>query len=481
MKKKAKKAATKTGAAKSSAGTAKALWSGRFASGPCESMKAVGDSLRVDRRLVRHDLIASGAHARMLGAQGIIPKKDAKAILVGLQSILDDLEAGKLRVEGADEDVHSWIERTLRERVGDAGARLHTARSRNDQVVTAFRLWLRDELYLLADQDVPALIASLVAQASANADVIVPAYTHMQRGQPVLFAHQLLAYCEMFDRDRRRLAAAIGAAGAACPLGSGAATGVPYPVDRDAVAGELGFDAPSANSMDAVSDRDFAVEALAALALLQVHLSRLAEDVCLWASSEWRLLALGDEVSTGSSIMPQKRNPDGAELTRGKTGRVIGHLTGTLAMLKGLPMTYDRDLQEDKEAVFDAVDTVQTCVHVMTDTIARSRFLPENAAGLLRRGHLLATELADFLVGKGIPFRHAHEKTGAAIRALDERGLDLSDAGEDELVALDADFAGCAAALDFRRAVDRRDHPGGTATRRVAAAIRAWKRRLGAR
>ena len=477
-----KKTATKAAPAAPSAAPPaerKALWSGRFASGPCESMKAVGDSLRVDRRLVLHDITASIAHARMLGKQKIIQRKDSAAIVRGLERMLLELESGKLRVEGPDEDVHSWIERTLTERIGEAGKRVHTARSRNDQVATAFRLWLRDEAMDLLDRDVTALQRALVVQADATMGLLVPAYTHMQRGQPVLFAHQLLAHSEALARDQRSLYAVVGVISESCPLGSGAATGVPYPVDREAVAAELDFDAASPNSMDAVSDRDFAVEALAALALLQVHLSRLAEDVCLWASSEWRLLELGDEVSTGSSIMPQKRNPDGAELTRGKTGRVIGHLTGLLTTLKGLPMTYNRDLQEDKEAVFDAVDTVRTCVHVMTDTIARSRFRAEAADALLRRGHLLATELADFLVGKGVPFRQAHEIVGGIVRTCDEREIDLSELVEADLAALDPRFEGCAGALDFRRAIDRRDHVGGTATRRVKAALAAWKKRIG--
>jgi argininosuccinate lyase len=456
----------------------KSLWSGRFASGPCESMKAIGDSLRFDRRLVHHDLVASQAHARMLGRQGILSKKDAKAIVVGLQSILDDLEAGKIRVEGPDEDVHSWIERTLTERVGEAGKRVHTGRSRNDQVATAFRMWVIHEGFALRE-DVRLLLVALVGQAEETLGVVVPAYTHLQRGQPTLLSHHLLAHVEAFSRDHSRFGVRTWlSTRRACPLGSGAATGVPYPVDRAWVAEELGFDAPAANSMDAVSDRDFAVEFLAALALLQVHLSRLAEDVCLWASAEWRLLELGDEVSTGSSIMPQKRNPDGAELTRGKTGRVIGHLAALLTTLKGLPMTYNRDLQEDKEAVFDAVDTVRSCVLVMADTIARSRFRPEAAEALLRRGHLLATELADFLVGKGVPFREAHEIVGGVVRTCDEREIDLSDLAEADLAALDPRFAGCAKALDFRRAVDRRDHVGGTATKQVKAQIRRWKKTL---
>jgi argininosuccinate lyase len=286
----------------------------------------------------------------------------------------------------------------------------------------------------------------------------------------------------MLERDMARLLAVAARTKAKCPLGSGAATGVAYRVDREAVARELLFHAPAANSMDAVSDRDFATGALYALSLTSVHLSRLAEDVCLWSSSEWSLLELGDEVSTGSSIMPQKRNPDGAELTRGKTGRVIGHLVALLTTLKGLPMTYNRDLQEDKEAVFDAYDTVVMCLRVMTDTIAKSRFRPEAAERLLKKGHLLATELADFLVAeKGVAFRDAHEVAGKLVRTLDEDGRDLSEVDEAWLTHFDARFRGSSKWLDFRRAVDRRDHVGGTAARQVKKQLATWRARLGSR
>ncbi|MCG3135357.1 MAG: Argininosuccinate lyase [Planctomycetes bacterium] len=456
----------------------RALWSGRFASGPADSLREVGDSLRFDRRLVRHDLRASAAHAAMLGARRIIPAKDAKALVAELRRMDAEIEAGKLRVEGPDEDVHSWIERTLTERLGDAGRRVHTARSRNDQVATAFRLWVRDEAVQFVATDIPALQRALVQQADAVMGVVVPAYTHLQRGQPVLLSHQLLAYVEMLARDAERMIRVMDAC-SVLPLGSGAATGVPYPIDRAAVARSLACDV-SRNSMDSVSDRDFAVEYLAALSLLQAHLSRLAEDVCLWASSEWRLLELGDEVSTGSSIMPQKRNPDGAELTRGKSGRVFGHLAAMLTTLKGLPMTYNRDLQEDKEAVFDATDTVRSCVLVMADTVARSRFREESAGALLARGHLLATELADHLVRGGLPFRDAHEAVGALVRELDGRGKDLSEMDERSLARIDPRFRGCAAALDPKTAVDRRAHAGGTATKQVASELRRWKRELSA-
>ncbi len=457
-------------------GGKRGLWGGRFAGGPAPSLRRVGDSLHFDRRLVVHDLVASAAHARMLGAQGIIPAGDARKIVRELDRMRREIGAGTLVVAGDDEDVHSWIERTLTERIGDAGARVHTARSRNDQVATAFRLWLRDATAEV-DRSIAGLQEALVSQAETVLGVVVPAYTHLQRGQPVLLSHQLLAYVEMLERDRGRFADQARRMDA-CPLGSGAATGVPYDVDRAAVARELGFARPTANSMDTVADRDFAAEWLAAAAILAVHVSRLAEDVCLWASSEWSLLALGDSVSTGSSIMPQKRNPDGAELARGKTGRVIGHLTALLTTLKGLPLTYDRDLQEDKECVFDACDTVVASTDVVADTLRGSTFRGDAAARLLAGGHLLATELADFLVGKGVPFRHAHDAVGELVRACEARGRDLSALSASEIAALDARFEGCAGALDFRRAVDRRDHVGGTATRRVRAAVRAWRRRL---
>jgi argininosuccinate lyase len=458
----------------------KAVWGGRFKTGPADSLRAIGDSLHFDKRLAPFDIQASIAHARMLGKQRIIPKRDADKIVRELGRMAAEIAKGDLRVEGDDEDVHSWIERTLTERIGDAGKRVHTARSRNDQVATAFRLWTLDASLALCASELVALQRALVDQADRQFGVVLPAYTHLQRGQPVLLSHHLTAHVEAFAADAFNFGSwAPTAAARGCPLGSGAATGVPYPIDRESTANELFSNSPAVNSMHAVSDRDFAATFLFALSLTAVHLSRLAEDVCLWASSEWGLLELGDEVSTGSSIMPQKRNPDGAELTRGKTGRVIGHLVGLLTTLKGLPMTYNRDLQEDKEAVFDAYDTVVMCLRVMTDTIAKSRFRPEAAARLLRKGHLLATELADFLVAeKGVAFRDAHEVVGALVRHLDEQDRDLSDEDEATLTAFDNRFAGCGPWLDFRRAVDRRDHVGGTATRQVKKQIAAWKKRL---
>jgi argininosuccinate lyase len=455
----------------------KAVWGGRFKGGPAESLRAIGDSLRFDKRLAPFDIQASIAHARMLGKQRIIPKKDSAAIVRELTRMKAQIESGDLVVEGDDEDVHSWIERTLTERIGDAGKKVHTARSRNDQVATAFRLWCRASATAM-QHDVLSLLQALTDQAESSLSIVVPAYTHLQRGQPMLLSHLLLAHRQLLWSAGFN--AWLSHDGWYCPLGSGAATGVPYRIDRTAVARELGFQGgPTLNSAASVADRQFALRWLSSLAILSVELSRLAEDVCLWSSSEWGLLELGDEVSTGSSIMPQKRNPDGAELTRGKTGRVIGHLVGLLTTLKGLPMTYNRDLQEDKEAVFDAYDTVVMCLRVMTDTIAKSRFRPEAAERLLKKGHLLATELADFLVAeKGVAFRDAHEIVGQLVRTLDEERLDLSDVGEKRLAQFDVRFRGCAKWLDFRRAVDRRDHVGGTATRQVKRQIAAWKKRL---
>jgi argininosuccinate lyase len=452
------------------------LWGGRFGGGPAESLKRIGDSLHFDRRIVDQDLRGCIAHAHMLGAQHVIPAKASRVIVRELKRMRAQIAKGELIVDGPYEDVHSWIESTLTERIGEAGAMLHTARSRNDQVATAFRLWLREETAHL-DASIVGLMHALATQAEEVLGVVVPAYTHLQRGQPTLLSHQLMAYVEMLGRDRARFADQVSRMNE-CPLGAGAATGVPYDIDRKATSDELGFARPTANSMDTVADRDFAIEWLAAASILAVHVSRLAEDVCLWASSEWGLLTLGDSVSTGSSIMPQKRNPDGAELARGKAGRVVGHLMALLTTMKGLPLTYDRDLQEDKEGVFDAFDTVLACVDVMNDTIRHSRFSPEAAARLLRGGHLLATELADFLVGKGIPFRHAHEIVGEVVRAAEKKGVDLSAFTEADLVAINPRFDGCESALDFGAAVDRRDHPGGTATRRVRTAVRSWLRRL---
>jgi len=447
------------------------LWGGRFRRGPCAELREIGDSLRFDARLLRADLVASIAHAEMLGRRRILPKTEAARVARGLRGMLRDLEAGRLSAAGAaDEDVHSFVERVLTERVGRAGRRLHTARSRNDQVATDLRLWLRGEVAGIR-AETRLLASALADQAEGNLGTILPAYTHMQRGQPVLLSHHLLAHAEPLLRDDGRLADAL-ARMSECPLGSGAATGTGFPVDRDGVARALGFAAPCANSMDAVSDRDFAIEFLAAAALGMVHLSRLAEDAVLWTTAEFGFARLDDSVSTGSSIMPQKRNPDPAELIRGKTGRVAGALVALLVTMKGLPLAYNRDLQEDKEPLFDAVDTWRASLRAAAALVRGLRFDPAACARALDAGFPEATEAADWLVEKGVPFREAHEAAGRAVLLAEDRGVRLRDLTVVDWKGLHPAFdRGVVARLDPRSSVRRRDHVGGTAPRRVKTAI----------
>ena len=454
----------------------KALWGGRFRGGPGPELREIGDSLRFDARLLRADLEASAAHAAMLGRRRILPRGEADRIVRGLRGMLRDLDRGRLSAKGApDEDVHSFVERVLTERIGRAGLRLHTARSRNDQVATDLRLWLRGEV-AGARREIRALAAALADAAAANAATILPAYTHLQRGQPVLLAHHLLAHAEPLLRDDGRLADAL-ARMAECPLGSGAATGTGFPVDREGVARALGFRAPCANSMDAVGDRDFAAEFLAAAALGMVHLSRLSEDAILWTTSEFGFARLDDSVSTGSSIMPQKRNPDPAELVRGKTGRVAGALVALLVTLKGLPLAYNRDLQEDKEPLFDAVDTWRASLRAAAALVRGLRFDAAACAQALEAGFPEATEAADFLVEKGVPFREAHEAAGRAVLLAEDRGARLRDLSVADWKGIHASFdRGVIARLDPRSSVRRRDHVGGTSPRRVKAAIARMRR-----
>jgi argininosuccinate lyase len=452
------------------------MWGGRFRGGPGPELREIGDSLRFDGRLLGADLEASVAHAEMLGRRRIVPPREAALIVRGLRGMQRDLERGRLPTAGApDEDVHSFVERVLTERVGKAGRRLHTGRSRNDQVATDLRIWIRGEAAALR-AELRALAAALADQAERNLDVLVPAYTHLQRGQPVLLSHHLLAHAEPLLRDDGRVADALRRMDA-CPLGSGAATGTGFPVDREGVARALGFAAPCANSMDAVSDRDFAVELLAAGALGMVHLSRLAEDAVLWTTAEFGFARLDDAVSTGSSIMPQKRNPDPAELVRGKTGRAAGALVALLTVLKGLPLAYNRDLQEDKEPIFDSVDTWRASLRAAAALVRGLRFDRAACARALAGGFPEATEAADFLVEKGVPFRDAHEAAGRAVLLAEERGVGLRDLPLADWRALHPSFGpGLLPRLAPRTAVLRRDHVGGTAPRRVKAAIARIRR-----
>lgn len=462
--------------AKGRGGKGGALWGGRFRGGPGPELRALGHSLSFDGRLLGADLEASLAHARMLGRRGILPRPEAARIEKGLRRMIRDHAAGRLTTEGAgDEDVHSFVERVLTERIGKAGRRLHTARSRNDQVATDLRIWLRSEVGALRGE-IRDLAAALCDLAAANIAVIAPAYTHLQRGQPVLLAHQVLAHAEPLVRDDGRLADGLRRMDA-CPLGSGAATGTPFPVDREGVARELGFSRPCPNSMDAVADRDFAAEFLAAAALGMVHLSRLAEDVVLWTSAEFGFARLSDAVSTGSSIMPQKRNPDPAEIVRGKTGRVVGGLVALLTVLKGLPLAYNRDLQEDKEAVFDAVDTWRLSLRASAALVRGLSIDPDACARALGAGFPEATEAADYLVLRGVPFRDAHEAAGRAVLAAEERGCGLRDLSAADWRRIHPSFGpDLAGHLDPRSSVRRRDHVGGTAPRRVRASVARLRR-----
>lgn len=433
-------------------------------------------SIAYDRRLYRQDIAGSIAHARMLGRQGIIPGSEADAIVRGLEEIREEIESGAFPWREELEDIHLNIEIRLREKIGDAGARLHTARSRNDQVATDVRLFVL-EACDNAVAGIRGVQRSLLSLAEANEDVVAPGYTHLQRAQPLLFAHHLLAYFEMFDRDCGRFGVARDRADE-LPLGSGALAGVPYPVDRESVARELGFSRIARNSIDAVSDRDFLVDYHSAAATTMMHLSRLSEEVVIWSSDEFGFVRLPDDFATGSSIMPQKRNPDVAELTRARTGRVYGNLMAVLTMLKGLPLAYNRDLQEDKEALFDTTDTLLGALEVMGAmlpglTLDRGRM--EAAASA---GYLLATDAADYLVRKGVPFRDAHQAVAELVRYAEGAGKAIGELSLEEFRRFSPEFQEDVLTLDVRSSIAARDMPGGTAPGRVLEALRDARRRL---
>lgn len=392
------------------------LWQGRASKAVDSRVNDFNSSIRFDARMIEQDIRGSMVHSAMLGRQGIISQADVQAIHSGLQSILEDLHSGALEIDPAAEDVHTFVEQTLTARVGDAGKRLHTGRSRNDQVALDIRLYLRDAAAVL-DSEIRALIGALCDQAEGSAGYVMPGYTHLQRAQPVTFGHQLMAYAWMLLRDLGRLRDAVGRMNAECPLGSGALAGTTYPLDRDYTAHELGFDAPCANSIDGVSDRDFCIELTAAMATCMMHLSRLSEEIILWCSWEFKFVELDDAFTTGSSIMPQKKNPDVTELIRGKTGRVYGDLNTLLVMMKGIPLAYDKDMQEDKEAVFDAVDTLELCLHTLTPMLATMTPLPDNMRRAAAKGFINATDCADYLTKKGMPFRDAYKCTGTMVAA----------------------------------------------------------------
>ena len=399
------------------------IWSGRAKGSLAKAANDFNSSIAVDRRMFREDIAGSMEHAAMLSAVGILSAKDAEAIIDGLQTILDDIESGALAIDPEAEDIHSFVEATLTERIGDAGKKLHTARSRNDQVALDLRLHLRGECEKVK-KGLYDLLGALYRKASENQETILPGYTHLQRAQPITFAQHLLAYAEMFRRDLSRLSDAASRMNLS-PLGSAALAGTTYPIDRRMVASRLGFAGPTANSLDGVSDRDFCVELLSALSLVMVHLSRLSEEILLWTSFEFSFVELDDSYTTGSSIMPQKKNSDMAELIRGKSGRVFGDLVGTLTMLKGLPLAYNKDLQEDKEAVFDGFDTVNACLPVMSGMIDTMKVHKDAMLAAAKKGFLNATDLADYLTKKGMPFREAYKTVGKLVAFCIETGETL--------------------------------------------------------
>jgi argininosuccinate lyase len=462
--------------------TAPVSRSGRFAHGPGAEVARFTESISFDQRLWRHDILGSLAHVAMLRKTGVFSKAEAGAIARGLKIIAGEIAAGKFRWKSELEDVHMNIEAELTRRV-PAGAKLHTARSRNDQVALDLRLWLRDEIIVLL-AEMADLQRALVSLGEKNADVLIPGYTHLQRAQPVYLAHHLLAYVEMLERDCDRLWDCRSRVNI-CPLGSGAIAGSTLPLDRVFVARLLGFvDANgkpqlTQNSMDAVSDRDFAVEFCAAGALLAVHLSRLAEDLILWTSVEFNFIRIADAYTTGSSLMPQKKNPDIAELARGKSGRVIGNLVALLTLLKGLPMTYNRDLQEDKERVFDTADTVRATTRLMTAMLRNTKVNRSACSAAAGDPALLATDLADYLVKKGMPFRQAHHAVGAVVALAEKLGKPLNRLTVAELQSVDKTFGRDAMGVfDLKRAMAKRNLTGAPGTKEVAKQLARWREQL---
>jgi len=454
------------------------MWGGRFAGTPADAFDRLNASLPIDRRMWAEDIACSRAHARMLGAQSIVSEHDAAAILSGLDRVEGELASGVFAFAPGDEDIHTAVERRLIELVGDAGRRLHTARSRNDQVATDTLLWIRGR----CDGQRAALRAfadALLGQAERHLDTIMPGYTHLQRAQPIRLAHHLLAYIWMLRRDRIRLEAATRAATAECPLGSGALAGVGFPIDREMVARALGFDRPSPNSLDAVGSRDALCDYLSFAAQLGVHLSRLGAELVWWSAEEVGFVELPDAFTSGSSMLPQKKNADAAELARAKAHRLAADLSGLLGVTSGLPLAYNKDLQEDKGYLFDAADTVDLLLPAMTGMLTDATFHTERMAAACSGGTMAATDLADHLVRLGWPFRRAHEAVGALVRSIGERGADLGDATPDELVA--AGLAGLnLPPLTAEASVEAKAVPGGTARAMVVQQLDAARMEVAA-
>jgi argininosuccinate lyase len=453
-------------------------WGGRFAGGPAEIMQRINVSIDVDKRLYAQDIAGSLAHAAMLVERRILSREDGAAIVRGLEQIRAEIESGGFPFRSEHEDIHLNIEARLQELIGAPAGRLHTARSRNDQVATDFKLWVRDAADRL-EQQMQALQAALIEQADKHHATIMPGFTHLQVAQPVTFGHHLLAYVEMIGRDRSRLADGRARLNE-CPLGAGALAGTSFPIDREMTAKALGFDRPAANSLDAVADRDFALEFLSSLAIAGSHLSRLAEEIVIWTSEPYRLIALSDAYTTGSSMLPQKRNPDAAELVRAKAGRLIGNLAGLLAVMKGLPLAYDKDMQEDKAPVFEAADTLELCLAAVTGMVGDMRPDADAMHRVAASGHSTATDLADWLVrALGLPFREAHHVAGAMVKRADALKCALAEIPLAEMQRVEPRITkGVFDVLTVERSVASRTSLGGTAPENVARAVAAAKKRF---
>ena len=449
------------------------LWGGRFTKETNQLVQNFNESLSFDQKFYRQDIRGSLAHVRMLAKQGIISQEDGEAIVKGLTGILEDLDSGKLVIpENSEyEDIHSFVEGTLTERIGEAGKRLHTGRSRNDQVALDMKLYTRDEIGEL-DGLLKGLLKELLAIMEENLDTFMPGFTHLQKAQPITLAHHMGAYFEMFSRDRSRLAD-IKKRMNYCPLGSGALAGTTYPLDREYTAQLLEFEGPTLNSMDSVSDRDYLIELLAALSTVSMHLSRFCEEIIIWNTNEYRFVEIDDSYSTGSSIMPQKKNPDIAELIRGKSGRVYGALVSLLTTMKGLPLAYNKDMQEDKEAIFDAVDTVSMCLTAFTPMLDTMKVLPENMRRAAAAGFINATDCADYLVKKGLPFRDAYKATGTLVARCIALGLTLETLPLEEYRAVCEAFdEGVYEAINLEKCVDDRRVLGGPARENVLLQVK---------
>ncbi|OVE81103.1 argininosuccinate lyase [bacterium M21] len=454
-----------------------ALWGGRFSEKTNELLAKLSESVSYDQRMYAHDIQGSIAHARMLKKQSIIPAEDADKIVEELGKVKEEIDAGEFEFKTELEDIHMNIESRLIERAGDAGARVHTARSRNDQVATDIRLYLRDEVSEIVEL-IEDMQRAMVEVAAANDDVILPGFTHLQHAQPVLFAHHLLAYVEMLSRDVSRFEDAKERFNF-CPLGSGALAGSTFPVDRDYTANQLGFDGPMRNSMDAVSDRDFAIELLSDMSLLMMHLSRLSEDIIFWKSQEADFIELGDAFCTGSSIMPQKKNPDMAELTRGKTARVYGALTSLLTLMKGLPLCYNRDMQEDKEQLFDSIDTVKLVLMTAAPMMRSMTAKKEKMLASASEPALMATDLAEWLVKQGMPFRTAHHRVGSLVAWCNDNAKPMNELTLAEMqISVPEAKEECTQLFDPVASVNARDIFGATAPNQVKKQIVYWQAKL---